>query len=312
MSHLSYRLLVATTIVLSWSACDSQNVATNSSIPSSSHVRKLRSDRQWTEETGMVFKEGPFIVNGGDANTAETPWFVHFGNGACGASLISKTRVLTAAHCVRSGAPATVRVGATTQSDGTEIRVRCVKKHPNYDNFVTNDIAIIKLASEAPTDSFIAINTDAGNPSLGEQMTAIGLGRTSSNGGVASRLLAINVNYVDPGTCNIAYGGGVDSNFHLCATTNGNGVCNGDSGGPLYDSAFAQVGVVSFGSSGGCGTGVPDGYTRVSHYSQWIQEQLTDDSCDGCSIYPTCAQIFNSVVSAVTNAARYMFRGDIE
>ena len=40
--------------------------------------------------------------------------------------MISENRVLTAAHCVANGAPTTVRVGATTQSDGTTVGVRYV------------------------------------------------------------------------------------------------------------------------------------------------------------------------------------------
>jgi hypothetical protein len=80
-----------------------------------------------------------------------------------------------------------------------------------------------------------------------------------------------------------------------------------DSGGPMFDSAFVQTGIVSFGSSEGCAAGVPDGYTRVSTYSEWITEQLTDDSCDGCSLWSMCAQVRDAVV----HAALSIFRGDV-
>jgi secreted trypsin-like serine protease len=84
--------------------------------------------------------------------------------------------VLTAAHCVGGeNTPSTVRVGATTQSDGTVVRVRCAKRHPDYDGFVTNDVAIIKLAEDVPGNpTVIAINKDGTNPSAGETMTVIG------------------------------------------------------------------------------------------------------------------------------------------
>jgi len=49
----------------------------------------------------------------------------------------------------------------------------------------------------------------------------------------------------------------------------------GDSGGPLswYDldrSRYEQIGVVSFGSTLGCESGAPAGFTEVVKYRSWI------------------------------------------
>jgi secreted trypsin-like serine protease len=62
-------------------------------------------------------------------------------------------------------------------------------------------------------------------------------------------------------------------------------VCNGDSGGPLLTSDGLQVGITSFGTV--CSSfPLPNGFTRVSHYYFWIQEQI----CQWSNFAPlTCA-----------------------
>lgn len=50
--------------------------------------------------------------------------------------------------------------------------------------------------------------------------------------------------------------------------------CNGDSGGPLITKGADPVivGIVSFGMSGSCSSGLPEVYTRVSSYLSWISK----------------------------------------
>ena len=49
----------------------------------------------------------------------------------------------------------------------------------------------------------------------------------------------------------------------------------GDSGGPLtLSNKQVVVGVVSATSSTGCGTGIPDLFTKVSHYISYIQSEM--------------------------------------
>ena len=49
----------------------------------------------------------------------------------------------------------------------------------------------------------------------------------------------------------------------------------GDSGSALvvesYTGGYTQIGVVSFLSTAGCGSGYPSGYTRVTSFRNWIQ-----------------------------------------
>lgn len=64
----------------------------------------------------------------------------------------------------------------------------------------------------------------------------------------------------------------------LCAFSGeeGTGVCSGDSGGPLVHKN-ELIGITSWARL--CALGVPDGFTRVSEYIDWIEEntQETDE-----------------------------------
>lgn len=51
-----------------------------------------------------------------------------------------------------------------------------------------------------------------------------------------------------------------------------NGVCSGDSGGPLITLDNTLLGLTSFGSPKGCEVGAPDVFTRISKYSNWIKD----------------------------------------
>ena len=62
--------------------------------------------------------------------------------------------------------------------------------------------------------------------------------------------------------------------------------CNGDSGGPLLTvDGLVQVGITSFGVN--CDTvNLPNGFTRISYYYDWIQETICKYSNDRPSDCP--------------------------
>jgi secreted trypsin-like serine protease len=207
----------------------------------------------------------------------------------CGASLVADGWLLTAAHCVTDAAgnldrPASdyrVCVGAQRLSDCgganvagvTEIRV-----HPNWRGSVGNgnngDVALLRVNGAFASNAKVALASDPSHtPGDGGSAIIRGWGRTDSDGPPATltnELLGLTQTVTSSG-CPAG---------HVCAVaTATQGVCNGDSGGPLRaqgaDGTWRQVGITSYVSTrqpGACAADGPDGYTRVATYFNWIRD----------------------------------------
>ena len=69
----------------------------------------------------------------------------------------------------------------------------------------------------------------------------------------------------------------------LCAKEREKTICMGDSGGPLQcmeDNKYFVQGVASF-VAGGCKTGYPAVFTRVSSFLEWIESVVTTKITSG-------------------------------
>lgn len=95
------------------------------------------------------------LIVGGEQTTIERfPWTVslqRLGSHFCGGSIISTTRILSAAHCT-VGIPATsisIRAGSTNNlSGGQFIGVSQVHNHPQYNpSTIDNDICVMVISS---------------------------------------------------------------------------------------------------------------------------------------------------------------------
>jgi trypsin len=223
------------------------------------------------------------IVGGDDASQGEFPWFA-IGEG-CGASLVAKDIVLTAAHCDPAfSVGGRVTIGTYLLFGGTDSGAQTIKvtkkvTHPDYNNISgAYDFMILQLASAVTNSSIapIALNSNSSRPSKGEALTVIGFGTTSENGSTPSLVLQkVEVNYVNHTTCNTQYRGQIVEDVMFCAAVPGGGKdsCQGDSGGPIFDSYGVQVGVVSWGN--GCARpNFPGVYARVSGGYDWIKQQI--------------------------------------
>lgn len=234
------------------------------------------------------------IVGGRPADPDEWPWLaalVHKdGQGSgqyCGATLISDTHVLTAAHCIKPFKQSDIKVrlgeydfdqeGETKDQTFT---LASMKIHERYDDATfENDIAILKLNGVATrSESVWPICL----PPASEQFTnrrafVIGWGTIYFGGPTSSTLQEVNVRVWENSQCAANYAE-LDRNVldtMLCAGETNRDSCQGDSGGPLNcmnpsTNTWELCGVVSWGAR--CAEpDFPGVYTRVTKYLSWIR-----------------------------------------
>lgn len=247
----------------------------------------------------------PDILGGREAQPGAYPWQVAlvsrfqpnaFLGQFCGGSLIAEDWVLTAAHCTE-GAEASmidVLVGAHRLSDGgARIAGAQIIPHPDYDpTLLNNDLALIRLSTPVTYTPISLYQAISGTSELDYlRATVIGWGAKSSTGWnyvFPDALREVSLPLVDNARCgrNVYFTTITDA--MLCAgyETLTMGACYGDSGGPLMvqmpDAAWKQIGIVSWGPPGCIATGMYDVFTRVSHFTDWIEACMSDPNALHC------------------------------
>ena len=251
-----------------------------SEAPTSVTVDVLPWDNNATETNFTSRIVGGSVVT----DMAAYPFFVQgFG---CGATLIHRDIVLSAAHC--NGAfwqKVVVGPGNSEESGWAEWRPIKSKMHvhPQFSwDTMEHDFMIFKIAPatvkrlrKTLRRSPVTLNTDATLPADNQWMTVIGYGAVKENGAQSKVLREVQVQYKPPDQCQLDYGDALYPDSQLCAGVDDGGKdsCQGDSGGPILGPGNLLMGVVSWGY--GCARpGYPGVYARVSSAQGWIQSTI--------------------------------------
>ena len=212
---------------------------------------------------------------------------------ACTGTVVAPAVVLTAAHCLvdeatgvqRGASGVTVTTGRVDRfaPGGELLTASRVLVHPAYDRrAIRADLALILLSASTTAPPLAVVGrADAALASGGTPAAVAGWGLTTPGGsGAAERLQTAATTILDPAACTRLLGADFDNVATICAVDSPAftaATCRGDSGGPLIltrrDGTPVQAGVVSWGSEA-CDARVPQAYTRLSTYADWIATQV--------------------------------------
>ncbi|MCT7355518.1 serine protease [Streptomyces sp. 15-116A] len=224
------------------------------------------------------------IVGGTTTTTSAYPFMMQITDASqnqfCGGTLVSPTKVVTAAHCMVGESPSGVRVvGGRTYLNGTNGTVAKVSKiwiHPDYQRVTRgDDVAVLTLSTSMPyTTARYVSSSDTGVYAPGTTARILGWGTTSSGGSSSNQLRTATVPTVSDASCRTSYGSRYVQSDMVCAGYSAGGVdtCQGDSGGPLLIGGVL-AGITSWGD--GCAAaGYPGVYTRLTTFSAQVTAQI--------------------------------------
>lgn len=204
----------------------------------------------------------------------------------CGSTVISSTKLITAAHCWNDGYNQAVQfqvvLGSTTLfSGGVRTNTNRVTVHEGYiPSIVINDIAIATVPVIEFNDDIKPIKLPADpNSFLNVLAQVVGFGKIGDMVDIkeSQQLRYAEVKIRSGSYCEM-YGTIFRRSLMICAESTQGGPCGGDSGGPLVhrdnESEDVLIGVVSYGSESGCTAGHPTVYTRITSYIDWIKMSI--------------------------------------
>ncbi|XP_075223331.1 venom protease-like [Lycorma delicatula] len=268
------------------------------SIQQKSHHRRL--SRSIADEANSCGRNGRLLSQVSNNRAIENkawPWAVSIINADtqehhCGATLISRYHILSAAHCFYYGGAYVLkdRVRARLgeydflkkdDAGSNDYEIANIIVHEDYDEPThENDVAIIVLARPARYNIYVQ---PACMPTPGEEYdnrtaVVVGWGMIEFAGPSSSVLREVTVPVWEHASCANNY---LQTIFttNVCAASyeGGKDSCQGDSGGPLVvqrqDGRWEIIGIVSWGVQ--CGLkGKPGIYAQVNKYYDWFNERL--------------------------------------
>lgn len=252
------------------------------------------------------------MVGGVESPAGRFPWVAgllnEMGFNFCGAALIGKRHLLTAAHCLRNKRAEQLKVvvgHADVDIAYLFNNVVNVERLIVHDKFVhadwAHDIALIKVDRDVRDVKPICLPKTSQGARTYSNLVVAGWGKTSTGNQLKpSSLREVNLPQVNQADCEEAWRESGVSFNQLCAGAAGRDTCTYDSGSPLMDIQTKKtrnanstmnggakrratlVGVTSFGAAN-CGDAKKPGvYTRVANYLQWIRDKSGNDTTCGC------------------------------
>ncbi|XP_048023193.1 LOW QUALITY PROTEIN: enteropeptidase [Megalobrama amblycephala] len=253
-------------------------------------VRKVTLKSETNVETDR--NQAGKVVGGQDAQEGAWPWIVSLhwlGRHVCGATLIDREWLITAAHCVYgknvhlSNWAAMLGLHSQFGTDNPNRQIHYIDQiimHKRYNRITKeSDFALMHLQTPVNYTDYIqpiCLPDPGAQIEEGRKCFIAGWGLLSENGNVANVLQEAVVPLLSNTQCQEWLPEYNITDRILCAGYTEGGVdsCKGDSGGPLMCEEaghWVLVGATSFGI--GCGRPQrPGAYARVSQFIDWVVE----------------------------------------
>ncbi|XP_059142687.1 transmembrane protease serine 3-like [Physella acuta] len=232
------------------------------------------------------------IIMGEEAPANAWPWYVYLEtkHGACGGSILTEWWILTAAHCVKDlNLTLVVYFGLAAVSQlKTALYIKAEKMFTEsyaQGGRIHDDIMLVKL--ETPinfTDAIRPICLPDKDMSDSKTCFSIGYGMTKRGGGGSKKLMQIKTNPLNNKMCRFLLGqfaGLYNIEKLICVDEElGQGICLGDSGGPMVCKEREKYFIVGeFTLTFECGQAeLPSAVTSVYAWLDWIKNTIKSNS----------------------------------
>ncbi|CAH0402970.1 unnamed protein product [Chilo suppressalis] len=261
-----------------------RNTISNPKVPGPS-FKDLISGRRIYKSKSSKIERYPFMAS------------VHVADEfVCAGAIIKKYFVITAASCLQilltnkrddsNSIDVVVRIGSDyTMYDGAVVAITKIFFHPKYNSStLENNIALLrmdnKIRSVNKMKKVYKVSYDKHNKTLPQRILMLGWGaKNKANEPFRfQRLSHAYLDFYDWNRCKELYSSVYVTETNFCAgfTSKGGGACLKDTGDPAIIDGI-MVGIVSYGPAT-CGTlNAPTVFTRISHYSEWIENSVKLD-----------------------------------